>query len=423
MNTATASVSWASKPGDSSELMRTARILILDAPTSTLREACAPLAAEAARWSLLFVEKADEALRELAGNPADVLIADLGHRAGERHKLLEEVKHRFPAVVRLAFVDRAQPDAGVDLLSVAHQVLARPDRADDMRDLLTRTCFLRTLIANQRLQEIVGDINALPAVPPIYTALTRALGKSNVEMKEVGQIVGQDPGVTAKILQVVNSALLGLSRRISNIDEAVVYVGTNMIRHLVLLQEVFAAVEKKVDLGQLDLNALQQHSFLSASVAARIIPERSMANEAFTAALLHDIGELIFALKFPGKSAPLRATALQEGLALHVVEEQQCGVTHAELGAYLMGLWGLPFAVVQAVAYHHEPRRAGRSRFGIVGAVHVAEHIADEVGPFAALRMADAEVSMDLGYLDGAKVLDRLPEWRAMAASLSGTRD
>jgi HD-like signal output (HDOD) protein len=381
---------------ESSEATGLARIVVLDADPPATRPLTKALVTDADHWSVVFVDKPEEALSELSASPADVLIADLSHRTVERQKLLADAKRRFPGVVRIAFIDRDQPDTGIDLLSIAHQAPPRPTRPEDVRELFARTCFLKTLMANQRLQEAVGDISALPAVPPIYSELTLALSKQAVDMKEVARIVGRDPAVTAKILQVVNSALMGLSRRISNVDEAVVYVGTNMIRHLVLLQEVFAAVEKRVDLGDLDLTALQQHSFLSASIASRLIPERSMANEAFTAALLHDIGELIFALKFPGKTKSIRATALEEGVGPHVVEHQQVGVTHAQLGAYLLGLWGLPFSVVQAVAFHHEPRKAGRGRFGVVGAVHVAEHLADEVGPFAAGRLAESEASMDL---------------------------
>ena len=125
--------------------------------------------------------------------------------------------------------------------------------------------------------------------------------------------------------------------------------------------------------------------------------------------MLHDIGKLVLWARRPEVYAGVVQAARALGKALYEVEVERLGVSHAEIGAYLLGLWGLPYPIVEAVASHHGPARVpDQSGFGSVGGVHVGQSLAGE--------LAAHETSViDREYLHELGVLDELPQWDALA--------
>jgi HD-like signal output (HDOD) protein len=135
------------------------------------------------------------------------------------------------------------------------------------------------------------------------------------------------------------------------------------------------------------------------------------------AGLLHDVGKLIMAWKLPDRFKKLMAAAREEQCPLYKVEEREYGFSHAEIGAYLLGLWGLPYAVVEAVALHHAPNRVPHQNFDAASAVYIANLLAQELDSSPALS-GENELQGDLEYLVSLGVQKDVPKWRAMAAAV-----
>jgi putative nucleotidyltransferase with HDIG domain len=211
----------------------------------------------------------------------------------------------------------------------------------------------------------------------------------------------------AKLLQLVNSAFFSRAVMIVDVRQAVLRLGFQMVKHLVLAIEVFRAPEGSEPIAGFSIDALQQHALHTAKLAGKLLSDKKQAEDAFLAALLHDIGQLILAVALPHELETALAQAQAEEQPLYMAEKELIGVSHAEIGAYLLGLWGLPYPVVEAVANHHEPSRVPyRTGFGVLEAVYVANGLA-------------GGAALDLDYLRALGVEDQLETWQDMAAELS----
>jgi putative nucleotidyltransferase with HDIG domain len=219
--------------------------------------------------------------------------------------------------------------------------------------------------------------------------------------------------MSAKVLQLVNSAFFGLGRRIGDVDEAVRYIGLGVLQALAASVGAFQSFAPVRPIDGFDIEALQNHSVVCARIAGQLLEDKADAETAFTAGLLHDVGLLVLAAQSPLELEHALRAARDTGRTLHAVETERHGSSHAELGAYVLGLWGLPHAVVEAVAHHHAPARVEPSGLDPVVAVHVADHLARELFP----ATSAAPPPLDEELLERLGLLDRLDEWRALAAA------
>ena len=149
-----------------------------------------------------------------------------------------------------------------------------------------------------------------------------------------------------------------MARSVTNIQDAVSCLGISTLKSLFLSLEVFRAFAPKTSFEGFSLEDLQRHARLTSLIAARLPVPNHLVDIAMVAGMLHDVGKLVMAWKLPERFKKLLTEADEENCPLHVTEEREYGFSHAEIGAYLLGLWGLPYAVVEAIALHHAPRRA-----------------------------------------------------------------
>jgi HD-like signal output (HDOD) protein len=163
------------------------------------------------------------------------------------------------------------------------------------------------------------------------------------------------------------------------------------------------------------LDALQDHGYLTARIARRLLADQRQGQDAFSAAMLQDAGLLVLMSSLPEVFAGLVATARATSRPLREIETEVLGVTHAEIGAYLLGIWGLPYTIVEGVAHHHAPGRVASTGFDVAGAVHVAGVLAQELIPSDPTHHVDIGNNLDEAYLQQRGVTDQLPAWRALA--------
>jgi putative nucleotidyltransferase with HDIG domain len=354
------------------------------------------------KWEMVFAPGGAAALQHMRQRPFDVIITDMRMPEMDGATLLRFVADERPETIRIVLSGCSETEAAIRTVPVAHQFLPKPCDAAVLESVVERACALHVLVPDETMRKIIGGLKHLPALPENYQALQGAVAGEPSGTAEAGRIIERDIAMSAKVLQLVNSAFFGLGRPIIAAAEAVHYLGTRTIQQLAVADDVFAGNEVDPRSG-FSLAELHNHSRLTAEIARSIMAgDRKQSEEARMAGFLHDIGKLIMAVE------------LSEQLA----EQEPHGITHAEIGAYLLGAWGLPYPVVEAVANHHSPERVPKPAFNTLAAVHVADALAHECEP-ESKRGSLTELNMD--YLTSLNVAGQLPRWREIAQELTAS--
>jgi HD-like signal output (HDOD) protein len=367
-------------------------------------------------WEMFFVDSGQAALDLLRTQPIDVLVTDMRMPQMDGATLLHRVHNDYPQIVRMVLSGHAELETALRAIPVAHQFLTKPCDAGVLENVIERACKLHETLSNQTLRRVVGGIKRLPSLPRVYWKLMAAMEDERVTTAVIADILKQDVAMTAKLLQLVNSAFFRLSRSISKVEDAVAYLGQNTIKRVVLAAEVFGQGHAHPVKAGPSLEAHQGHAVIVANIATQLFTEKQRKEDAFIAGLLHDVGKLILGMECPQDVDRAVRTAREEGLTMHAAERKVAGMTHAELGGYLLGVWGLPYPIVEAVANHHDPGRVAQRGLELPWAVHVADALANELHPGSSSCEGCLPASLALDLLEQAGLVEKLPEWRALAA-------
>jgi putative nucleotidyltransferase with HDIG domain len=390
------------------------RILFVDDEPRILEGLQNLLRAHRRKWDMAFVAGGQMAVDRLAAQPFDVIVTDMRMPGVDGVTLLRHVQETYPGIVRIVLSGYAEFDAALRAVPVAHQYLTKPCDPEVLENVVERACNVQSLISADVVRRVVGKVEKLPSLPRVYTALLQALAKESTSTKEVARIVEQDVAMCAKILQLVNSAFFGLAQRVASIEAAIAYLGFNMVKNLALSVEVFE-YGRQMQPGVLHIEQLQVHSLATAKLAKHLVRDQKLIDDAFMGGMLHDIGKLVMGMQMPEQTRSTVEEARRRHMPLHLVELERNGVTHAEVGGFLLGIWGLPGPVVEAVTNHHEPARVRQRGFDVLAAVHIAnvlEHEADGT--------SDAHDHLNPEYLDGLGVAAQAGAWRALAREQRG---
>jgi putative nucleotidyltransferase with HDIG domain len=220
------------------------------------------------------------------------------------------------------------------------------------------------------------------------------------------------------VLQLANSAFFGYAREVCSAPEAVQLLGVSLIRALVLGVHLFSAFDAR-PARAFSVDTIWRHSLRTALLARRIMEleggDECLKEQAFTAGVLHDIGKLAFAAELPEPYLQTLKRARAQRCPLFQAELAAFGATHAELGACLLGLWGLPTPLVEAVAFHHQPATSADTAFSPLTAVHVADVLAQEKGR---LSGEAAPYALDAAHLARIGAASHLPRWEQTAKEM-----
>jgi HD-like signal output (HDOD) protein len=356
---------------------------------------------------IVFAQGSAAALDELRAGPFDVIVSDMRMPGMDGAMLLQRVKEEYPDVARIILSGHADREAIFKAVQVSHQFLSKPCDADRLYNVIERACQLRSLLTDESLRKLVGNIEKLPSLPSVYYELMGVMARPDASVQTIAGIVEQDPAMSTKILQLVNSACFGTTTQFARIDRAVVYLGTELIKNLALVAHVFGTLMKCSAASKLSFENQQRHAILTARVARRFFPDAQSSQYAFTAGLLHDIGNLILAVSIPDRFAAVRTACSTADRPSLEIELNMLGVTHTQVGAYLLGLWGLPYQIVEAVAYHHSADTVPSQIFDIPTATWLADALVNQ-------QMGEpGEINPD--HLERLNVISHLPRWTAIA--------
>ncbi len=372
------------------------------------------LRTERKHWRMGFANGGLAALDRLSQDSFDVIVTDMRMPGMDGAELLKNVREKYPSIVRIVLSGHTDQDAAMRAVPVAHQFLSKPCEPEQLREAVRRGCALHSVLEDDRLRSIIGRIKALPTPPETYLRLRELLEAGDADIEEIVQVIEDDTGMTAKILQLVNSSFFGLGRTQTSLHDAAVYLGTSTIYNLTLTLGAFQSFDQGVLSQHFDISKEQVHANLCARIARRIAPTPFIEEPCYLAAKLHDIGKLVLATCAPD--------LLEESLSRHIqtkrpfdqIELELHGVTHAEIGGYLLGLWGVSSDIVEAVIHHHQPLRPGTTELDVLGVVHIANALAHELQT-TAVAGADSAPLLNNVFLTRLGLVDRVDEWRRIA--------
>lgn len=355
------------------------RILFVDDEPNVLAGIRRIAHARRADWDASFVTSGTAALAAMTERPVDVVVSDMTMPGMTGAELLATVKERYPETIRIILSGNAEQDVVMRSLLSAHQYLAKPCEPEVLARAVDQALALRARLGGARVRSIVSQLRALPSVPALYRELMRELSSPEGSLSRVADVIARDVGMSAGILRVVNSAYFGLARPIPTVQNAVTFLGTETIRTLVLSLHVFEEAKCKHIPGY-SIEALWSRS-LRTALSARIIAQTESAppsaqDDAFVGGFFHDIGQLVLADNLCTTYGPVLEQARDTGRPVSEVEQEVIGAGHADVGAYLLALWGMPDPIVEAVALHETPLDSTEQRATARGAVRVASLLA-----------------------------------------------
>lgn len=363
-------------------------------------------------WNMSFASGGTDALAKLESGPMEVIVSDMKMPGMDGSELLRQVAEKYPQVIRIILSGYSEKEMIIKSIGTAHQYLSKPCDSETLKATVDRVLGLKLLLTNEKLRRLVSRLPNVPSRPTLYTELMDELAKPEPSTRVVGEIVKKDLGMTAKLLQIVNSAFFGLRRRVSDSREAVEFLGLDTISSLTLAIGVIAQMETNPVLEK-----IWSHSTGVGKMAQILaaMENRDVSGDSFTAGLLHDLGKVVLAANLPQEFAAAEELIKNDGMSSSDAETKVFGANHSEVGAYLLGLWGLPSQVVKAVAHHHDPSTPDPEGFTALTAVHAANeiyaHLAVESEP-------GAGPGFDMQYLASLGLEARAPVWLEKCSSV-----
>ena len=361
--------------------MPSRHVLFVDDEPKVMRELEPHLRNGRSQWQMRFVQSGSEALKTLAREPFDVVVSDMLMPEMNGAQLITEVQTRYPRMMRLALSGDSGNEAELRLSCPAHQCLSKPLNPVVLRNVIDKTLSLREQLANEKFSHLISQVQSLPGLPFLYLELFGELQKTEPSMTRVSEIISRDMGMTGQILHVVNSVFYSLSQKITDPGDAAMYLGLDTLKSLVLTHQLFSQFPQQ-RMQAFSMEALWQHCWNVGLFTKQIASVEKMSCDAmdacFTSALLHDIGKLILVCHMPDQYREIITLARQKHLPTWEVEQELLGATHAEVGAYLLSLWGLPHSIVEGVAFHHHPTRCTSQNGLLVTMIHAANSFEHE---------------------------------------------
>lgn len=366
-------------------------------------------------WEAVSAADAREALRFMEHSPFEVVVSDMRMPGMDGIELMGAVRQLYPRSSRIILSGLSDQAEIARSLDSTHQFLAKPFDLKALKATLSRLGRLDEYLKDTKLQALVGQMRVLPSFPLVYHEIMKELGGEDPSIERLAQIIAEDPSMTAKLLQIANSAAGGRASKAANPFDAVQFVGLSAVRSLALSAHIFRSFEQ-VKLSEFSLSNLWDHTVRSGIIASTILQveraDPADAEEAHIAGMLHDLGKLMLADSMPERFHQALALANERNLSSEQAELEVFGANHAGVAAYLLSLWGLPVTIVEAVAFHHTPSSSEKIAFGPLMAVHVANVLEHELSPDKLPYPAPA---LDESYLAALGVQDRIDGWRAAA--------
>ena len=363
-----------------------------------------------------FAENGTEALKLMDENEFDIVVSDMRMPGMDGADLLTEIQKHYPHSIRIMLTGQADENSIFRTIGVAHQFLAKPCDPEKLKNILLRGSSLHSLMANGKIKDLISSIDTLPSLPSLYLKLQKLIQDPEASLNDIGEIIGKDIAMTAKLLQLVNSSFFGFYQKVENPTRAVMLLGFDTIKTLILVSQIFSEI--KIAKGLISVETLWSHSLTVGALAKKIAEsetgENNIIDNSYIAGILHDIGKLILLSKMELQYRDVMLLARQKNVTLREAEKKLFMATHCDMGAYLIGLWGFTSDIVEAIGFHHQLRECPAGFFSPALAVHIANVMYYK---FHENEVVGAMPEFNEEYLYKIGMGDKLPKWHDLCFS------
>jgi CheY-like chemotaxis protein/HD-like signal output (HDOD) protein len=296
-------------------------------------------------WEQVFVGSGEAALDELARAPADVVISDMRMPGMDGPALLARIRTAHPATVRIVLSGEAERADVLRALPAMQQFIAKPCSGTALRDAITRALRVRGA-ATEAIRAAIGRLEHLPVRDGAHAELLAAVTGNGVGIAEIARIVATSSALSVKVLQLANAGVFGApAQPIVSVERATRHLGAELMRTLVVGPGYIAPLRVD-DLPGMPASFLQQ---LRARAESRARAVADAGSAEHTAALVAEVGALVLALAEPVRYAALVVASAGDPAALQRLEAEAFAIDRFQVSAYLVGLWGLPAVIAEAV--------------------------------------------------------------------------
>jgi HD-like signal output (HDOD) protein/CheY-like chemotaxis protein len=371
-----------------------------------------------AAWKAQGAPSGEEALTLCQEVNFDAVVADVCLSGMSGTDLLDALVQRQPNAMRIVLSDVTDTENTVKCIGLAHHHLLKPCAAPTILNALDRAFAQEAWLPSEPARKMLAQMRQVPSPPKAYFQVVEEMRSPECSIDKIADLIAQDPAITAKVLQLANSATFGLQLNVVGPAEAIGFIGLETTKAIVLLAHTYSTFEM-LKLNGFSMEELWRHSVRTGQLAQKIamIESASMetTEQAFAAGLLHDIGKLLLAANQTAVFGKLLKRSKEQYCNWWEAEAQILpGMGHSELGATVLGIWGLPPSITEAVALHHCPWRQRNDAFSPVTAVHVANILEHEAHPDPAIILPS---QINTAYLKDLGLAGREEEWRRQCAA------
>lgn len=367
------------------------------------------------RWNMNFALGGEAAMSQLAEGTFDVIVSDVRMPGVDGVDVLQYAKDHHPKTIRIALTGYSDDANTIKLTKLAQRYLTKPCSVADLDDAICRDSGLVEAFDLPVVQELAGSAGRLPIGDSVQQQLMRCLNTDDNSLESLADIIEKEPALTAKVLQLANSAFFRRQSSVTSARHAVSYLGFDVMRSLLLADQLFNTPSDCHTPNRLDIEALSEHSNLCSIIAKAITPENDPMPTAMTAGLLHDVGKIVIARSRP-ELLPQLLMVSDEGTKTWVDTERErdiLGCSHAEVGGYFLNLWGIPTDIVEAVTFHDDPGKIFTKDLDAIGIVHISNYLAHWVR--SGSDKEDVEKKLDTDYIFRWDAMEKVDDWRQLA--------
>ena len=390
-------------------------IYIVDDQAPVLETTVRVLRSMGRDWEVTGFNDPFAALEAVKAKAPDAVLSDELMPGMQGSQLLEQVRIASPNTIRLIMSGCVALDK-LTLITSAHQYIAKPFDPGKLRDLIQRSFVAQERIMNQGLLAVMTSIRSIPSLPQAHQSLLKELEDSDTASATIARLIGDDPGLSVKVLQLANSALFGPGYMVTNLTDAVSCLGTDMLSAIVLSQSVFRHYET-LKHGDIDLPRVWAHCWETACLAQRLCREKKLprqsGEEAFLAGLLHEMGRFVLVDNFLDQFQLACDGARHSKTPLALCLREAFQVSPSQITAYVLELWGLPSAVITGISLLDNPEKDPATGFSLTSALYIADHLASHTFPPDPFPIDDWKTS----YLQSIGCADDIPSWEKLSTN------
>ena len=387
------------------------RVLIVESDRAQMEIIQSLLGHDESLWRVELASDTVQAIELLGKRYFDLVFAGVNIIGMPGVDFLNEVWQQYPKISRFLICTLRDQELLTQCAFGLHQMIVVPCDTAVFRKTLDRCFAVEDLIGDRKFKAFALRARTFPSIPSLYFQIVKELQSQNASAESLSEIICKDLAVTTKMLQAANSAFYGLQQHVTQLKDAIVQIGLETMQTLVLSIQVFSQYDKVKPI-YFSIDSVWRHCHAVAERAKKIVLEvngdEHLAEEAFIAGLLHDIGKVVLACNCDKQYRSTLDLAKKSNIHQAEAEMSEFGFTHGETGGYLASQLGMPIPIIEAITLHHRPSLAPQTGFNALTAVHIADVMEHQAAP-----KTDGFVlpKLDLEYLKELGMEDMVNKW------------